>query len=96
MYDNQKTQINPQYTVEKFDNEILLYTKEGAQAVYLNNTAYAVWLLCKEELTVAQIIACLKETYPNQKEQIRDDVLTALTVLESNEVVELSCVEEQT
>ncbi len=89
MDDNRKPEVNPEYTVEKFDDEILLYTEAGTQAVYLNDTAYAVWQLCKEDMTVGQIIEYLEEAYPDQKEQIRDDVMTALNTLESKNVIEL-------
>ncbi len=82
--------MNPEYTVEKFDDEILLYTEAGTQAVYLNDAAYAVWQLCKEDMTVGQIIGYLEDAYPRQKDQIRDDVTAALNTLESNNVIELS------
>ena len=80
--------VNSVYTVEEFDGEILLYTEAGTQAVYLNDAAYAVWLLCKENMTVGQIIEYLEEVYPDQKEQIREDVVTALNTLLSNSVIE--------
>ncbi len=35
MRDNQVPEVNPEYVIEKFDNEILLYTEVGAKAVYL-------------------------------------------------------------
>lgn len=70
--------------------ETILYTEVETQAVYLNDAAYAVWQLCKEDLTVGQIIEYLEEAYPQQKDHIRDDVMTALNTLESNNVIELS------
>ncbi len=82
--------VNNAYTVEKFDDEILLYTEAGTQAVYLNDAAYVVWQLCKEDLTVGQIIEYLENSYPDQKDQIRTDITTTLNTLESNNVIELS------
>lgn len=90
MNDKQKPKINPQFTVEKFDDEILLYTDAGAQAVYLNDAAYSVWLLCNEDMSVGQMIQSLEETYPDMKEQIRCDVLSALETLQSNGVIEFA------
>jgi hypothetical protein len=90
MQDEQKPAINSSYTVEKFDDEILLYTEAGTQAVYLNDAAYAVWLLCKEDMSVGQMILYLEDVYPDQKEQIRKDVLTALETLQSNGVIEFA------
>lgn len=82
--------LNPEYTVEKFDDEILLYAEVGTQAVYLNDSAYAVWLLCREEMSVGQMIAYLEEVYPDQKEQIRRDVTSALETLRSNGVIKFA------
>ena len=90
MNDEQKPLINPDYTVEKFDDEILLYSKEGTQAVYLNDAAHAVWQLCKEDMTIGQMVAYLEEVYPEQKEQIRGDVTTALEMLHANGVIEFT------
>ncbi len=89
MNDEQKPVVNTAYTAEKFDDEVLLYSQKGAQAVYLNDAAHAVWLLCKEEMNVGQIIAYLQEVYPEQKEQIRGDVMSALEMLQKNNVIEL-------
>ena len=85
----QKPKINSAYSVEKFDGEILMYTEAGTKAVYLNDTAYGIWLLCKEDMTVGQIIDYLEQVYPEQKEQIRADVTATLEMLESNNVIEL-------
>ena len=90
IHDELKPTINTVYTIEKFDDEILLYTEAGTQAVYLNDAAHAVWLLCKENMTVGRIIAYLEEVYPDQKEQIRSDVTTALEMLHENGVIEFA------
>jgi hypothetical protein len=90
MNDEQKPVINSGYSVEKFDDEILLYTETEAQAVYLNDAAYAVWLLCKEEMSVGQMIQYLEEVYTGHKEQIRNDVVSALETLQSNGVIEFA------
>lgn len=88
--DDQKPAINSSYIIEKFDDEILLYTEAGTQAVYLNDAAHAVWQLCKEDMSVGQMILYLEDVYPDQKEQIRKDVLSALETLQSNGVIEFA------
>jgi hypothetical protein len=90
MKDTQRPIVNPDYTVEKFDDEILLYTEATTQAVYLNDAAYTVWLLCKEDMNIGQMIQSLEEVYPDQKEQIRNDVISALETLLSNGVIEFA------
>ncbi|BHH84822.1 PqqD family protein [Desulforhopalus sp. 52FAK] len=90
MEDYQKPIVNRSFTVENFDGETLLYSEAGTQAVYLNDAAYAVWLLCKENMTTGQMISYLKEVYPNQKKQIGDDVVSALETLQTNGVIEFA------
>jgi hypothetical protein len=72
---------NEDYLVEPFEDEVLLYTVTGAKAVYMNQTAYLVWQLCGATATVAEIITCLEDSYPEQKEMIREDVHGALQTL---------------
>ena len=90
MNDNDRPVANSAYTAETFDDEILLYSKAGTQAVYLNNSAHAVWQLCNESMTVGQIIEYLMQVYPEQKDQIRPDVMTALELLVTNNVIKLA------
>ena len=90
MNDNNNPEVNPAYTAETFDDEILLYSKLGTQAVYLNDTAHAVWQLCKENMTIGQIIEYLEQVYPEQKDQIRPDVMAALELLVTNNVIKLA------
>ncbi len=82
--------MNPEYRIEKFDGEVLLYTEDGAQAIYLNDEAHAVWSLCKEEMTVGQIIDYLEQAYPDQKEKIKKDVHKALETLQTHNVIEMT------
>jgi hypothetical protein len=88
MCNDLKPKVNSTYTVEKFDNEILLYSELSTQGVYLNDAAHAVWLLCQEEMTVNQMIQYLEDMYPDHKEQIKDDVVDALETLKSHGVIE--------
>lgn len=87
MKENKTPIINSTFSIEQFDNEILLFDKKRGQAVYLNDTAYAVYLLCKEELTVGEIIGLLKEKYPDQVDVIKDGVLTALQSLHEKNII---------
>jgi len=75
----QKFLLNPEFAVEKFDTEILLYAMSNTTGVYLNETAYLVWQLCAQEQTGEEIIDLLEERYPLQKATIRKDVCAALT-----------------
>lgn len=88
MDNNKKPKVISNYTAERLDSDILLYTKAGTNAVYLNETAYAILQLCGEDKTVGQIIDYLEKIYPDQSNQIRIDVINALKLLESNNIIQ--------
>lgn len=81
MIDSRIPETNPEFTVEKFDNEILLYAPTDTKAVYLNETAYLIWEICGNKKTVGDIIQLLEEEYPDAKASIRDDVIAAVNTL---------------
>lgn len=87
MNDSDKPKVNPAFTVEKFDDEILLYSEKTTQAVYLNDTAHVVLALCQEDLSVSEMVQYLEQAYPDQKEEIRDDVIAALKTLQDQDVI---------
>ncbi|MFQ5485208.1 MAG: PqqD family protein [Desulfobacterales bacterium] len=62
----------------------------GTTAVYLNETGYLVWCLCGENRTIGKIIALLEEAYPEQREYIRDDVISVINHLVENGVIVLN------
>lgn len=84
-----KPRVSPAFAVEEFDREILLYDETGAKAFYLNDTANAVLQLCKEDVSVAQIIDYLQQAYPDQQDSIEQDVMTVVKMLAENKVIEL-------
>lgn len=90
MQDNSVPRVNSNFTVEKFEDEILLYNEDSTQAVYLNDTAHAVYLLCRENISIAQMIESLEQRYPDQKLQIRPDVIAALTTLLDHGVISIN------
>ena len=73
--------LNPDFAVEAFEDEILLYAVATGKGVYLNKTAGLVWEMCSKGLTLEKITALLKEAFPEQQEDIRQDVETALHAL---------------
>ncbi len=90
MNTSSKPRVSPAFAVEEFDGEILLYDETGAKAFYLNDTANAVLQLCREDVSVAQIIEYLQQAYPDHQERVEQDVMTVLEMLVENKVIELS------
>lgn len=81
MKNSQRFKLNPEFKIEKFDNEILLYAISSTKGIYLNQTAHLVWELCAQNHSIAEIIAFFQETYPQQKENVRKDVITSIKSL---------------
>lgn len=84
MENSQKFTLNADFTVEKFDNEILMYSVSKSEGVYLNETGYLVWEMCGKGHSVEEIITLLEQAYPQQKETIGDDVRAAIESLLDN------------
>jgi hypothetical protein len=81
--------INPDYHVEQFDNEVVLFTLNGGQVVSLNQTAHLVWRLCQQGITVGEMIELLVEAYPDQADAIRADVIDALETMAGHGIIEI-------
>ena len=82
--------INEDYKIEQFDNEVILYTISGTKVISLNETAYLVYQLCNGKMTIGEMIDMLIDAYPEQKEEIRDHIKSAIKIMTDNGVIELS------
>ena len=82
--------INEDYKTEKFDYEVLLYTISGTKVISLNETAYLVYQLCNGEQTIDEMIDMLINAYPDQKEEIREHIISAINTMIDNGVIRLS------
>ena len=49
--------------------------------MYLNETAYLVWQLCRDGFSEEEIVRLLVEKYPQQRTTIGDDVRDTLASL---------------
>ncbi len=79
--------LNSDFSVESFDNEILLYSIRDSKGIYLNETAYIVLELCMKNQHVEKIIMLLEKTFPQQKAEIRGDVIKTIMSLIENGVL---------
>jgi len=78
---------NPEYRVEKFDDEVLLYAMSSTKGVYLNDTAHLVWELCGQGKSVDEIVTLLEQAYPEHQVEIRADVILAVQSLTEQNVL---------
>ena len=90
MKDSQIPVLNEAFKLEKFDNEVLLYSVTDTRAVYLNDTASLVYGMCSSGNSIGEIIALLEDAYPEDKAAIRGDVTLALNQLVENGAVILN------
>lgn len=84
MNSSEKLSHNPEYRVEKFDDEILLYAMSSTKGVYLNDTAHLVWQMCGQGHSVEEIVSLLEDAYPAQRQVVRSDVLSAVESLKEH------------
>ena len=75
---------NPDYL---YRDGFLVNIHVANDAVYVNDTARVVWGLCDGKTRVAEISASLESAYPENRDEVRDDVLTALELLTTNNIV---------
>ena len=81
MKNPQKFTLNPDFTTEEFEDEILLYAVATGKGVYLNKTAGLVREMCGRGQTVEEIIDLLETTFPEQKNNLRKDIQAAVQSL---------------
>lgn len=75
--------------LEDMDGELLLYNPNNATTLHLNAPSVVVLELCDGKNSVQQIIDTIKQAYPEQSEQIPDDVVSVIDDLSSRNVLEL-------
>lgn len=81
--------LQPDYLLERIDNEITVYHPALTTSLYLNETGALVWALCDGSRSVTEIIATLGELYPESREQIARDVTDLVTTLVDRDIAEL-------
>lgn len=73
------------YLLERIDNEITVYHPTLATSLYLNETGALIWELCDGVRPISELIDLLVDLYPENKEQIADDVRALIRrLLEKN------------
>jgi hypothetical protein len=77
------------YLLERMDNEITVYHPTLATSLYLNETGALIWELCDGVRPVSEVIDILAELYPEQHQQIADDVRALIRRLLEKEIAVL-------
>jgi pyrroloquinoline quinone biosynthesis protein D len=66
------------FSLERLDDEILLYHPGLTKAIQLNPPAALVWELCDGQRSEDEIATLLSEAYPDQGDEVRRDVEAVL------------------
>jgi hypothetical protein len=88
--ETRKPRQKPDYRLERLDSEILLYHPAKTKALHLNETASMIWTLCDGTRTTTQIIALLKEGFPEQAGVIPDEVESSLRLFAEHDAIEFT------
>jgi hypothetical protein len=81
--------LDPDYLIERIDNEIVAYHPTRTVSLYLNDTGALIWELCDGHRSIADIIAILSDQYPESSEQIEHDVKDIIRRLLDHDMAEL-------
>ena len=88
MNENEIYRQNDDCLLEDMDGELLLYNPSSAVTLHLNGPSAIVWQLCDGHRTASEIIELVKEAYPNQDEQIAEDVTSVIKDLHERDVLQ--------
>ena len=86
---NKTVRLQPDYLLERIDNEITVYHPTLTTSFFLNETGALIWALCDGTRSVTEIIRTLGDIYPESREQIATDVTDLVTALVTRDIAEL-------
>ena len=73
--------------IEDMDGESLLYHPGTTTTLHLNQPSLLVWNLCDGKNSVAEVINILQQAFPDQNEQIAEDVVAVIAELSEKKVL---------
>ena len=78
------------FTLEQFDNEILLFNVAKDETLYLNATAAMIWSLCDGEHKVSEMLELIASGYPDSAANVERDLYATLQNLSRHGAIEFS------
>ena len=77
----------PEFQLQEFDNELVLYDLEQTKVIYLSDSAALIWRLCDGQRTIKDIAQLLQDAYPDKTSEILTDVERAMTCFIENNII---------
>ena len=84
-----KILLEPDYLLERIDDEITIYHPTLTTSLYLNETGGLIWELCDGQRSTADIIDLLGGIYQESRQQIAGDVINVIALLVGNNIARL-------
>lgn len=84
-----KPKRKPEFSLEAVGDDVLLYNPADTKIISFNQTASLIWQLCGGQVSVTEMIAGLKEAYPENANEIETDVLATLQQFETAGCIDL-------
>lgn len=84
-----KILLEPDYLLERIDNEVTVYHPTLTTSLYLNETGGLIWELCDGQRSTADIIDILGEIYKESRQQVAEDVMNIIARLVENNIARL-------
>jgi len=76
------------FSLQRLDDEVLLYHPGLTRTLHLNDTAALIWQLCDGTTPVGTIVATLQEAFPEHSDAIATDVPVTLQQLHRDGAIE--------
>lgn len=73
--------------LEEMEDEALIYNPTASTTLHLNPPSVMVWRMIDGERSVQDIVDLLIEAFPEQAEQIQQDVLTVVQDMSNQRVI---------
>jgi hypothetical protein len=83
---NRTVVLQPDYLLERIDDEITVYHPSLTTSLYLNETGALIWELCDGKRKISDIIGIIIELYPESRDQIQRDVVQIISSLVENNI----------
>lgn len=78
----------PLFRLEQLDKDLLLYHPGLTKTILLNDAASMIWQLCDDRRSGWQILALLREAYPESDQQLQGDVEATLQLFADEGAIE--------
>lgn len=78
------------YSVKKVGCCNMVISDDTGPMLKINQTSQIIWNLCNGELNIGSIISSLQDAFPENKDEIKKDVLRIIDTFNAEEVIDIT------